>query len=285
MIIHGGRTRLAPTPSGYLHEGNAFNFLVTALLAEHLGSTLVLRIDDLDAERVRPEYVDDIFLSLEWLGIRVDEGPSGPEDLARSWSQAHRIPRYMELFDTLNQHGLMYPCSCSRAEMMNWSAGRSPHLCRTSDPGPVRSGTPWRLRIPHSCPTTILDLAGHGGTLDPAALMEDPVMLIRGTGRPAYQLASLADDVDSGITFIVRGHDLLPSSVLQSHIAGRLGLASFSEVRFLHHPLTIGQDGKKLSKSAGASSLRAMREAGERSEGLRQQAESYVEGVLQEFNT
>ncbi|MCB0770705.1 MAG: hypothetical protein KDC00_09905 [Flavobacteriales bacterium] len=284
MIIHGGRSRLAPTPSGYLHAGNAFNFLVTALLAEHFSSTLVLRIDDIDAERIRPEYVEDIFRSMEWLGIRADDGPSGPEELYRTWSQVHRMPRYVELFDALKRQGHLYPCVCSRAEMAERVSRCAPHSCRTDPPAQVPGGTPWRLSIPRPCPSTLLDLQGRVDEHNLAVMMEDPIVLVRGTGRPAYQLVSLMDDVDMDITFIVRGADLLPSSVCQSHMAERAGLEAFREVRFLHHPLTTGPDGRKLSKSAGASSLCAMRESGGSPDVLRQEAERYVDELLGSFN-
>jgi hypothetical protein len=99
-VPYGGITRLAPTPSGYLHAGNAINFLITARLAQESGSRVLLRIDDLDQERVRPEYVEDVFRSLEWLGIHWDDGPSGPEELYSTWSQQLRTARYLTLAAT-----------------------------------------------------------------------------------------------------------------------------------------------------------------------------------------
>ena len=127
---NGERTRLAPTPSGYLHAVNAFNFLVTERLARVAGGAVVLRIDDLDADSAGPEYIDDIFRSLEWTGIRYDEGPSGPKELARSWSQQHRVYRYQELPGRLIGTGDLYACFCARTKLVLPGAGGSPTLVR-----------------------------------------------------------------------------------------------------------------------------------------------------------
>ena len=88
------RTRIAPTPSGYLHVGNALNFLITQKLARSASGSILLRIDDLDTERARPEYITDVFDSLAWLGITWDEGPLDADDLSRNWSQLQRVVRY-----------------------------------------------------------------------------------------------------------------------------------------------------------------------------------------------
>ncbi|MEZ4738952.1 MAG: glutamate--tRNA ligase family protein [Flavobacteriales bacterium] len=280
-----GRTRLAPTPSGFLHVGNAFNFLVSALLAKDSGSDLLLRIDDLDTERVRSEYVEDIFRSLEWLGIRCDKGPSGPEELATTWSQAHRLDRYRGLSQQLERMGMLYPCACSRSEMAERVETGAPHACASTTSPTVTPGSPWRLRIPDPSVVRYKELSGRTVENDLFALMEDPVLITRGNGRPAYQLASLADDVDFGITFIVRGEDLRPSTTCQAFLADRLGLDDFAEVRFHHHHLIVDADGSKLSKSAGSRALRSMRLAGEGPDQLVGQAERYVEDLYRSIST
>lgn len=278
-LLHGGRTRLAPTPSGYLHAGNAFNFLVTERLARTTGSTVVLRIDDLDEERARPEYIDDIFRSLEWLGIRCDEGPSGPEELARSWSQQHRVEQYQTLLDRLIGTGNLYVCACSRTILDAVRHSGRPHPCSTNT-GPVAYGkSALRLRIPHPCRVRIRDVHGSATDHELSTLMDDPGLRQRDNGRPTYQLASLSDDLEMGITFIVRGVDLLPSSVCQAHVAALLGLERFAAIRFLHHPLINGNDGGKLSKSGGASSLQAMRAAAGPQK-LIDQAQRFVDGLF-----
>jgi glutamyl-tRNA synthetase len=264
VALHaGGRTRLAPTPSGYLHRGNAFNFLVTHRIARATASKLLLRIDDLDTARTRPAYIEDIFHSLEWLGIEPDEGPSGPGELVSRWSQGSRVPRYLEACAALRGAGHLYACTCSRAELRRLEAAGAPHCpCRDAGRAYEVAGTTWRLALPAHGTVVLQEASGGQRTLRPADLMGDPVLRQR-DGRPAYHVASLLDDVDQGITFIVRGDDLLPSTVVQLHMAGLLGLDRFKDVRFLHHPILRDADGAKLSKSAGASSLKAMREAGQ----------------------
>jgi glutamyl-tRNA synthetase len=276
------RTRIAPTPSGFLHAGNAFNFLVTDKLAKALGAKVLLRIDDLDVERSRPEYVEDIFRSLEWLGVRVDEGPSGPEDFARNWSQQNRTGRYGEFAEKLRSAGHLYPCACSRSQLEDLSRG-GVHACRDQRMDGVAVGTPWRLRIPVACPVVMNVLEGSDRTVDLAAVMSDPVILQRTTGRPAYQVASLCDDLEMGITFIVRGADLLPSTACQLYLAQVLQADAFRAIRYHHHPLALGADGQKLSKSAGAASLKAMREGGLSPGSLIAGAEAYAAGLLRQI--
>lgn len=272
------KTRIAPTPSGYLHAGNAFNFLVIDHLAKATGSRLLLRIDDLDAERTRPEYVDDIFHSLEWLGIRVDEGPSGPADFDANWSQQLRTGRYLALAEELRSADVLYPCTCSRPLFER--AARADHSCRGSMENVGIDGAPWRLRIPIPCPVSLKELDGAMSTLDLTSMMPDPVILQRGTGRAAYQIASLCDDLDMGISFIVRGADLLPSSACQSHLAFLLKRDAFATIGFHHHPLALGADGLKLAKSAGSASLKAMREGGLSPDAIIARATAYAEALL-----
>jgi len=279
-IPHGGRTRLAPTPSGYLHAGNAINFLITARLAQATGARVLLRIDDLDAERMRPEYVEDIFRSLEWLGIAWDEGPSGPENFLQKWSQQLRLARYHELADALRPQGVLYACDCSRSKLRTEAIkGRYAGTCRTRGldlDGPDRA---WRLDLGAELPVQVPSCIGASTEVDLARSMGDPILRQR-NGRPAYQLASLADDVDFATTFIVRGMDLLPSSACQLHCAELLGFKSFQQVCFVHHALVNDDAGNKLSKSAGASSLKAMREAGLDPGALHAQADRMLTGIL-----
>jgi len=275
-----GRTRIAPTPSGFLHAGNAINFLLAARLAGATGATLLLRIDDLDAPRVRPEYVEDIFRSLEWLGIAWDEGPSGPEDLAANWSQRLRLPRYHTLLAALREKGVLYACDCSRSVLRQASLdGRYPGTCRDRGLPLDTPDRAWRLRVPDDAAIAIPPLIGSERMVRLADAMGDPVLRQR-DGMPAYQIASLADDVDHGITFIVRGEDLLISSACQLHLASLPGLEGFLRTRFLHHPLLLGEDGHKLSKSDGASSLKAMREAGRSPDALHRQADRLLEDLV-----
>jgi len=257
-----GRTRLAPTPSGYLHAGNALNFLITERSARSRGARLLLRIDDLDAERVRAEYVEDIFRSLDWLGITWDEGPSGPDDFRAKWSQQQRIPHYNGLLDALREQGVLYACDCSRNALRNLTTdGRYAGACRSRGLDLDAPDVAWRIDLGDVQVVHVPGLFDQSISVDLAQAIGDPVLRQR-SGRPAYQLASLADDLHYGVTFIVRGMDLLPSSACQLYLSRILGLSIFEHVRFLHHRLITDEAGQKLSKSAGATSLKAMREAG-----------------------
>lgn len=279
-IRKGGRTRLAPTPSGYLHAGNAINFLITAALARATGSNVMLRIDDLDAERARPEYLEDIFRSLEWLGIGWDEGPSGPADFLERWSQQLRMERYHQLADALRAQGLLFACDCSRSRLRACVPnGRYAGRCRTRGLDLDGADVAWRLDLGSQLSIQVPSCHGPSTVLDLLTAMGDPVLRQR-NGRPAYQLASLADDLDFNTTFIVRGMDLLPSSACQLHCADLLGLQRFRDCCFVHHGLLMDETGAKLSKSAGATSLKAMREAGQDASSLQEQAELMLQEML-----
>jgi len=262
-------TRIAPTPSGYLHAGNAINFLITAEVAREAGAAIRLRIDDLDAERMRPAYVDDIFASLRWLGIRWSEGPRDRMEHERMHSQMLRLARYEECLHVLKEQGDLYACICSRADQK-----RSGCDCRKRELPLTSPNASWRLRIPSDAVVRMESIHGGPQWLSPARLINEPVLRQRAElgGRPSYQIASLCDDADHGITHIVRGEDLLASTACQLHLAERLGLEVFQRVRFLHHPLIADSTGAKLSKSEGAASLKAMREGGQSPDALRDQA-------------
>lgn len=280
QLPQGGLTRLAPTPSGLLHAGNAVNFLLTRQLADTTGAMVRLRIDDLDAERVRTEYLHDIFRSLAWLGVQWDLGPHDVQDHLRNWSQQLRLERYGQVLDALRRSGVLYACTCSRSQLrMSGGEGRYPGTCRDRGLPLDTPDSSWRLRLPHHAPVPVHGLDGTTTVVDLMQAMGDPVLRLR-NGRPAYQVASLADDIDDGTSFIVRGMDLLPSTACQLHLAALLDAQGFLQVRFLHHPLIIGNDGAKLSKSAGASSLRAMQHAGVSPDALRSQARAMVNALM-----
>lgn len=276
------RTRIAPTPSGFLHAGNAVSFLITAELARRQQARLRLRIDDLDAERKRPAYVEDIFDSLRWLGIAWDDGPRDAVEQERSHAQLQRVGAYLERVQLLKEQGDLYACTCSRAIL-----ARGACACRSAGIPFALHNAAWRLHLPHDAWVRMHEWDGAARLLRPAALMPDPVIRQRAElgGRPAYQIASLSDDIDHGTTFIVRGEDLLPSTACQLYLAERLGLEAFSRIRFVHHPLLRAPDGAKLSKSAGAASLKAMRERGEGPEGLQKAAGAMLNGLLGAHST
>jgi len=273
------KTRLAPTPSGYLHAGNGAAFVLAWKLAREAGGKLLLRIDDLDAERVRPEYVADIFDTLHWLGVDWDEGPRNAAELQSTWSQHLRMARYGELVEQLREGGHLYACTCSRKDVQDRTGsgdydGHCRHLGLPFDEGECA----WRLKLPEA--GTVSWRTWPAGKLHEAALdMPDPVIHQR-NGRPSYQIASLADDVDFGIDLVVRGADLLDSTAIQLYVAKLIGLEAFGRTRFLHHPLVLDANGAKCSKSQGAGSLRAARMAGEDPRSIHQLADRLMREAL-----
>lgn len=255
------RTRLAPTPSGFLHAGNAFSFVLTWLCARHQNGRIVLRIDDLDSTRKRPEYVADIFASIEWLGIDFDEGPSGPDDFEREYTQRLRLDLYQAALEQLESSGLVFPCACSRSSI-SAAGGVHPVECR-GQTSFHQENTAWRIAT-DSEPIVWTDVVAPDGSPKEHSVTLSGSMVDFAVRRkdkiPAYQLASLVDDVHFAINFIVRGEDLLESTAAQRLLAKHLEYEEFLTAKFMHHSLFRNSDGSKLSKSAGASSIRAMRE-------------------------
>lgn len=268
---------MAPTPSGYVHAGNAVNFLLTAAMARSLGAELRLRIDDLDAERIRPVFIDDIFVTLDWLGIGWTAGPLDRRDHERHFAQKERVPLYLERVALLKEQGDLYACTCTRTKLR-----RTPCDCRRHGLPFDRREAVWRLHLPPDAVVRMKSFSGDPVLLTPAALMPDPVIRQRMDlgGRPSYQVASLVDDAEHGTTFIVRGHDLLASTACQLYLADRLGLEGFTGVRFLHHPLLLDESGGKLSKSAGARSILSMRGEGAGPGSIKAQAEAMLDQLL-----
>lgn len=233
--------RLAPTPSGYLHLGNAVNFVLTWLLVRRAGGTLHLRIDDLDRARLRRPYLENIFRVIDWLGIDYDLGPSGPDDFLRHYSQLLHLPDYNRVLRRLAQQpGLVYATRRSR----------------TSPAEPVPLGVPgaaWRVRVPHSVLVNSL-LPGEGNR-QLADVMPDFVVRKK-DGVAAYQIASVVDDLRLGTTLVVRGLDLQPSTAAQLWLAAQLSetrVFTVACIQFCHHQLLTDADGQKLSKSTQAN--------------------------------
>jgi len=247
------RSRLAPTPSGYLHLGNAVNFVLTWLLVRQVGGTLHLRIDDLDRARLRPAYLANIFHTLDWLGLDYDTGPRDPADFEQQYSQLHYLANYQTLLDKLSrQAGLVYACTCSRTDILALApSGRYPGTCRHRQLALNTPGAAWRIHVPDDLVVTFRD--GWLGSVQVRLGQDMGDFIVRKKdGDPAYQIGSVADDLRLGTTLIVRGADLLPSTAAQLWLAQQLPeTISFNadRIQFLHHPLLPGPDGQKLSKS------------------------------------
>jgi glutamyl/glutaminyl-tRNA synthetase len=234
-----------------------------------------LRIDDLDAERKRPEYVEHIFETLHQLGIGWQHGPQAPADFENNWSQRLRLTLYQAALDELRQQpGLIYVCTCSRREL-NTSNGHC--NCKNNKLPFDTPDAAWRVAVAPGTVIRFTDLQRGRVAIDLAEATGDFVVRRR-EGIPAYQLASLVDDRRYAISDIVRGDDLLASTAAQLYLADRLGYGSFREASFLHHPLLSATDGRKLSKSAGDGQPEALHEATIAT--LRTQAETLLRGIV-----
>ncbi|GAB3635087.1 tRNA glutamyl-Q(34) synthetase GluQRS [Hymenobacter arcticus] len=232
--------RLAPTPSGYLHLGNAVNFVLTWLLVRQAGGTLHLRIDDLDRARLRRAYLDNVFEVIDWLKIDYDYGPTGPDEFLRHHSQLLHLPEYNQALRRLaHQPGLLYGSPRSR---MGGAAA----------PVPLATpGAAWRARVPADTGIQWAD-GGQGAVRVPLAVAMPDFVVRKKDGVVAYQLASVVDDLRLGTTLLVRGHDLLPSTAAQLWLANQVSdLKKFNQqgIQFFHHNLLTDAAGQKLSKS------------------------------------
>lgn len=264
------RGRFAPSPTGPLHLGNARTALLAWLAARAARGTLVMRVEDLDRPRVRPGMEARLLDELRWLGLGWDEGPDvgGP---CGPYRQSELGGRHQAAVRRLRDAGLAYPCFCSRAEIA--AVAQAPHgpaddgprypgTCRDLPPAEVarraaQRAPAWRLRVAPG--DVAFEDAVHGPCRSDVAAATGDFVVMRADGIAAYQLAVVVDDAAMRITDVVRGDDLLPSTARQLLLYGALGLPA---PRFAHVPLVVGEDGERLAKRHGASSLGELREAG-----------------------
>jgi glutamyl-tRNA synthetase len=264
------RVRIAPSPTGFLHVGNARAALFNWLYARHTGGTFILRIDDTDVARSDPEYEDDVLAGLVWMGLDWDEGVGvgGPHGTYR---QSDRLDRYAEVAGQLLAAESAYHCFCTPAELDErrkeaQAQGRPPGYdgrCRILDPAESArrkdegEAAVLRLGVPRPGVTAFEDVIRDEVRFDHQAI--DDFVLVRSDGSPTYHLASTVDDVDYEITHVARGEDLLSST--PKHILITLAMGG-TVPTYAHLPLLFGPDGKKLSKRHGDVSLKAYREGG-----------------------
>lgn len=262
LLAEGVRSRIAPTPSGFLHAGNGMNFILTWALTRACGGKLLLRIDDLDKARYRQEYVEDIFATLEWLGIDYDEGPSSVSDFEQNWSQHGRLERYEKLLKEIRSNNELFACTCSRKEIRAISPdGRYPNTCQELGLAFDAPNIAWRINPPAK--TASVEVCDWEKGIQTRQLRELDAFVVRQKNElPAYQIASLADDLYFGINLIVRGKDLWTSTLSQIYLAELLHQQDFLNCCFLHHPLMREDNGEKMSKSAGANALKNWRQEG-----------------------
>jgi glutamyl/glutaminyl-tRNA synthetase len=257
------RSRIAPTPSGYLHPGNAVNFVLTWLCTRSKNGALLLRIDDLDAPRVKKEYLDDIFTTLEWLGLDWDKGPQSVADHLKHYSQDLRKDLYESYIQNLINSGLVFVCNCSRKDLQ--SDAEHSCKCRQKEIPLFTANTALRIHTPENTVIAFGDFQGQSYQINLFNEMRNFVIRRRG-GIPAYQVASLADDDYFNINLIIRGQDLINSTAAQLYLAQVCPSTKFEQTKFYHHSLLKDKEGKKLSKSAGSLSMKNRRELFEKPE-------------------
>lgn len=261
-------TRFAPSPTGRLHLGHLWSALRAHDLARRAGGRFLVRIEDIDTGRCRPDHVAAILADLDWLGLRPDAPPL---------VQSARMPVYAEALARLRAAGLLYPCFCTRAEIAASLA--APHLRRDGPDGPVYPGTCraldpakaavrmtaephcWRLDMARATaaagPLDWHDAARGTVAADPARFGD--VVLARKDIATSYHLAVVIDDAAQGVTDVVRGRDLFAATHVHRLLQALLALPV---PRWHHHPLIAGADGRRLAKRDGAPTLDALRAAG-----------------------
>lgn len=270
------RGRIAPTPTGYLHAGHARTFWIAAQRARTQHGTLILRNEDLDPDRCKPQYAQAMVEDLHWLGFQWSEGPDvgGPYG---PYNQSQRRHLYLEAWRTLVASGHVYPCTCSRKDLQQ--AAQAPHentqitdeepiypgTCRPSpNPPPIPPpespvGLNWRFRVPDGEAIKFTD--GHYGPQSLLAGRDFGDFLVwRRDDVPAYQLAVVVDDHLMRITEVVRGQDLLVSTARQILLYRALG---WTPPSWYHCPLVTDAHGQRLAKRHDALSIRTLRQQGQ----------------------
>ncbi|MEO5721018.1 MAG: tRNA glutamyl-Q(34) synthetase GluQRS [Chthoniobacterales bacterium] len=262
------RGRLAPSPTGYLHLGHAMTFWRAQERCRRRGGQLVLRIEDLDPTRCRPEFRAAIVEDLRWFELEWEEGPDvgGPFG---PYVQSERRELHLTAWENLRAAGFIYPCTCSRRDVLE--AAGAPHeeddepiypgTCRALNDQrreAQRAGVNWRFRVPEREALRFVD--GNFGEQSATTGTEFGDFLIwRKDDVPAYQLAVVVDDAAMEITEVVRGADLLRSTFRQLLLYRALG---FAPPEFYHAPLVRDADGQRLAKRDAAVALRGLRARG-----------------------
>ena len=268
-------TRFAPSPTGYLHRGHAFSALTAFDAARDAGGRFLLRIEDIDAERCRPEFIDAILDDLAWLGLAWEEPVM---------RQSERMDAYGAALQSLERRGLLYRCFKTRHEVLD-------DICR-APPGPrnvyvgeplepeiearlVDDGRPYAWRLSLAAARGALDgfegltFVDGGGISHPADPSDagDVILARKGLGV-AYHLAVVVDDAAQGVTQVIRGEDLLDATPIQRLLQTLLDLPA---PIYLHHPLILRPDGKRFAKRDTAETLRDLRARGVSAEALREE--------------
>ena len=255
-------TRFAPSPTGRLHLGHAYSAVLGHTRARENGGKFLLRIEDLDPTRSRAEFVDGIVEDLGWIGLDWDQP---------LFVQSNRTSHYEEALESLKARGLVYPCFCTRADIAQSltaphgdAATSYPGTCRGLPDDPERRATTphcWRLDSAKALSLVCLpSWTGANGSVFVATNADiGDAILARKDAPASYHLSCVVDDAESGVTMVVRGADLRPSTPIQRLLQELLELP---EATYLHHPLVAHADGRRLAKRDLAPTLAAMRDKG-----------------------
>ncbi len=257
--------RVAPSPTGAQHVGNARTYLIAWLSARSRGGKLILRIEDIDSPRIKAGADQQAIDDLTWLGLDWDEGPI---------YQSRRLSFYEQALRRLQEQELVYPCICTRSDIEQ--AASAPHL---DHEGPPYPGTCAARRVADADQLSESRFAWRFRNRPQAQVIEDQYrgrvrvgsefggdfVVWKSSDTPAYQLAVVVDDAAMNVTEVVRGDDLIPSTPRQLQLYEALGLKA---PRFTHVPLVVGPDGRRLAKRHGDTRLAALRGKGVRAEAL-----------------
>jgi glutamyl/glutaminyl-tRNA synthetase len=271
------RGRLAPSPTGYFHLGHLSTFDRARQRAEEAGGGLILRCDDLDAARCKPEFIQAMYDDLRWFGFSWSEGPD-VGGLAGPYEQSRRGAHYRRAWENLRAGGWLYPCRCSRKDILaNLAAPHEgeeepiyPGTCRPDhpdrpDPADESGETAWRFQVPDGERVVFHD-ENMGRQSFTSGVDFGDFVVWRRDGLPSYHLAAVVDDAAMGITDVVRGADLLLSTARQILLIRALQLPLPS---YYHCPLIRDENGRRLAKRHASLSLRALRQQGHSPDDLR----------------
>ncbi|MGV3491634.1 MAG: tRNA glutamyl-Q(34) synthetase GluQRS [Devosia sp.] len=272
--------RFAPSPNGLLHLGHAYSAIYTAQWAERMSGRFLVRIEDIDTIRSKPEFTDAIFEDLHWLGLTWEDPV---------WHQSDRFPAYAEAANRLRDHGLLYPCFCSRTDIAANAIGTDPDgaplyagTCRHLDPRAaadhLATGEPasWRLDTTAATACTGMltySIAGPTPADRPQIRYARPerwgdAIVVRKDTPTSYHLSVVVDDDAQAVTHVTRGRDMEAATDIHILLQMLLGLPS---PIYTFHKLILDEGGKKLAKSKGSTSLRSLREAGWTPEDVRRE--------------
>lgn len=249
-------TRFAPSPTGYLHVGGARTALFAWLYARHHGGKFILRIEDTDVARSTEAHIQAIFDGMAWLGLNHDEGP---------YYQTHRMKRYQEVVNRLLKEGKAYKCYCSKErlsqlrekQLVNKQKPRYDNHCRSLKG--QRDGEPFVIRFCTPDVGVVRFEDQVAGSIEFQNSELDDLVIVRSDGVPTYNLSVVVDDLDMGVTHVIRGTDHINNTPRQINIIRALGA---KPPIYAHVPMILGSDGKKLSKRHGADNVMKYREDG-----------------------